>query len=78
MGIFRQLWSGRQEVVRHRIVPDGYAVDTAPIPLPSPAFLGTRRISFDIRSRNLSGQGMLAMWTAGRRAFPETTTTLAR
>ena len=78
MAILRQLGSSGQEVVRHRIVPDGYAVRAAPVPLPSPAFFGTRRIGFDIRSRNLSGQGMLAMWTAGRRAFPETTTTLAR
>jgi hypothetical protein len=78
MAIFYQLGSGRQEAIRHPVVLDDNAVHAAPISLPSPSFFSTGRISFDIRSRNLSGQAILAMWTPGSRAFLETTTTLAR
>jgi hypothetical protein len=77
--IFRcQSRGGWPEVVRHPIVIDDNAVHLSPIPLPSPPFLSTGRISFDKRSRKLSGQATLAMWTPWSRASLETPTTLAR
>ena len=67
IGIYRQLRSRVLEVVSHALLLDDNAVHVTPISLPFPTLLGTGSIGFVIRGCHLSGQRVVAMWTAGNR-----------